>query len=219
MFLSIVLTVRRLAPVILPVALLLFTFGCTTAAVPLATGEWVTEQIKPLQDRLARLEANATAEKNRLDSTSAVANGAVKTANAAGQKADQVDGRLTRAIANRLRRTEVQQVEVTFETGNSALSQEARGTLQGIVKLLADYPTYTADVVGYTDSVGKADRNVGLSWQREEAVRRFLVERGTQLNRVYFIGVGEELAGDDAKDAAKREKNRRVAIVVFKPAE
>ncbi|MGH7208973.1 MAG: OmpA family protein, partial [Nitrospiraceae bacterium] len=75
------------------------------------------------------------------------------------------------------------------------------------------------DVVGYTDSVGTADSNVNLSWLREEAVRRFLMERGAALNRLYFIGVGEELAGNDAADAAKRAKNRQVIITVFKPAD
>lgn len=74
-------------------------------------------------------------------------------------------------------------------------------------------------MVGYTDSVGKTDYNVELSWLREEAVRRFLAERGAEFHRVSFIGLGEEMAGDDAKDTAKRAKNRHVSIVVFKPAE
>jgi len=168
MFLDIATTVRRLAPVRLPGALLVLTFGCTTVAVPVATGEWVTDQVKPLQDRLARLEANATAEKNRLDTLSTrvgemgnqltqvraiategrdTANRALQTANAATQKADQglakadaVDGRLTRALANRYKRNQVQQFGVTFDTGKSVLSTAARESLQGIVEVLADNP-------------------------------------------------------------------------------
>ena len=45
------------------------------------------------------------------------------------------------------------------------------------MKLLADNPTYTADVVGYTDDVGATGSNVNLSWRREEVARRFMVDR------------------------------------------
>ena len=186
---------KRLAMVGTLVASLLAFYGC-------ASQNWVIDTIrevdKDLVARVARIETAAAEEKTRLDG---------------------VDGRLTRVLANRLKRTEVQEVEVTFETGKSDLSQAARGTLEGILKVLSDNPTYTADVVGHTDTVGKADYNVNLSWLREEAVRRFLVERGAGLNRLSFIGVGEELAGDDTKDAAKRAKNRKVTVKVFRPAD
>ena len=130
-------------------------------------------------------------------------------------KADAVDGRGT--LANRLKRTQVQEIDVVFETGKHALHANDRAALMGIVKVLADNPTYTADLMGHTDSVGKADSNMALSWRREEAVRRFMVESGVAVNRLFFMGVGDEKAGDDAKDAAKRAKNRRVTITVFKP--
>lgn len=153
----------------------------------------------------------------KADTAAQKADAATQKADAATQKADAVDGRLTRAMANRLKRTQVQQADVTFKTGKSALHENGREVIMGILKVLADNPTYTVDIVGYTDSVGKADSNVILSWRREEAVRRFMVERGVELNRFSFTGVGAEQSGDDAQDALKREKNRRVTITVFKP--
>src|SRR5574337_749442 len=165
--------------------------------------------------QVATQKADAAAEK--ADAAAQKADAATQKADAATQKADAVDGRLTRALANRLKRTQVQQADVIFKTGKYAINENGRGTLMGILKVLADNPTYTVDIVGYTDSVGKSDSNVTLSWRREEAVRRFMVERGVELNRFSFIGVGEELSGDEARDALKREKNRRVTITVFKP--
>ena len=153
----------------------------------------------------------------KADAATQKADVASQKADAATQKADAVDARLTRAMTNRLKRTQVQQTDVTFKTGKSVLHENDRAAIMGILKVLADNPTYTVDIVGHTDSVGKADSNVTLSWRREEAVRRFMVERGVGLNRFSFTGVGDEKAGDDAKDAAKREKNRRVTITVFKP--
>ena len=159
----------------------------------------------------------ADAATQKADAATQKADVASQKADAATQKADAVDARLTRAMANRLKRTQVQQTDVTFKTGKSVLHENDRAAIMGILKVLADNPTYTVDIVGHTDSVGKADSNVTLSWRREEAVRRFMVERGVGLNRFSFTGVGDEKAGDDAKDAAKREKNRRVTITVFKP--
>src|SRR5574337_1931797 len=165
-------------------------------------------------DEAGRVAQVAT---QKADTAAQKADAATQKADAATQKADAVDGRLTRALANRLKRTQVQQADVIFKTGKYALNENDRGVLMGVLKVLADNPTYTVDIVGYTDSVGKSDSNVTLSWRREEAVRRFMVERGVELNRFSFIGVGEELSGDDARDALKREKNRRVTITVFKP--
>ncbi len=230
---------NRLAMVSALVVILLGSFGC-------AGQNWVIDTIremdKDLVARVERTEATAAAEKtrvnqqltevrgigtdarNRADEAGRVAqvasqkaDAATQKADAATQKADAVDARLTRAMTNRLKRTQVQQTDVTFKTGKSVLHENDRGAIMGILKVLADNPTYTVDIVGHTDSVGKADSNVTLSWRREEAVRRFMVERGVGLNRFSFTGVGDEKAGDDAKDAAKREKNRRVTITVFKP--
>lgn len=168
--------------------------------------------------RAAQVAAQkADAATQKADAATQKADTATQKADAATQKADAVDGRLTRAMANRLKRTQVQQADVTFKTGKSVLHENGREIIMGILKVLADNPTYTVDIVGYTDSVGKADSNVTLSWRREEAVRRFMVERGVELNRFSFTGVGAEQSGDDAKDALKREKNRRVTITVFKP--
>ena len=223
---------NRLAMVSTLIVILLGSFGC-------ASQNWVIDTVremdKDLVARVERIEVTAAAEKtrvnqqltevrgigtdarNRADEAGRAAQVATQKADAATQKADAVDGRLTRALANRLKRTQVQQADVLFKTGKSVLHENGRGALMGILKVLADNPTYTVDIVGYTDSVGKADSNVILSWRREEAVRRFMVERGVELNRFSFIGVGDELSGHDAQDALKREKNRRVTITVFKP--
>ena len=201
-------------------AVLLGSFGC-------ATQTWVVETIremdKELVARMEKIEATAAAEKVRVDGQlneiRAIGVDARNRADTAQRRADGVDSRVTQALGNRFKRAQVQQLEITFDTGKAEVSASDRTALEGVLKTLTDNPTYTADVVGYTDSVGKADDNVSLSWRRAEAVRRFMAERGADLNRFYFIGVGEELSGDDARDAAKRAKNRRVTVTIFKPVE
>lgn len=208
---------NRLAMIGVLGAVMLGSFGCATQTW---TVETIREMDKELVARMAKIEATAAAEKVRVDGQLNEIRGigvdARNRADTAQKKADSVDGRVTQNLANRLKRAQVQTLDVTFETGKSDVSQSDRSALQGLLKGLADNPTYTVDVVGYTDTVGTADSNVNLSWRREEAVRRFLVERGVELNRFFFIGVGEEASGDDAKDAAKRAKNRRVTVTIFK---
>ena len=211
---------NHLATVGILAVVLLGSFGC-------ATQTWVVETIREMDKemvaRFERNEAAAAAERVRVDGQLNEIRGigvdARNRADAAQRRADGVDARVTQALSNRFKRTQVQQVDITFDTGKADVSAPDRAVLAGLLKVLNDNPTYTADVVGYTDSVGKADENVSLSWRRAEAVRRFMLERGADLNRFYFVGLGEELSGDDAKDAQKRAKNRRVTVTIFKPVE
>lgn len=239
---------NRLATVGTLIGVLLGSFGCATQTWVIETIREMDKNLAARMERieataaaektrvdqqLIEIRGIATDARTRADGAQSKADEAGRKADEAGRKADEagrkadevgrkvdaVDARVTQALANRLKRAQVQQEVLTFDTGKSDISQTDRATLQGMVKVLADNPTYTVDIVGYTDSVGKADQNVELSWRREEAVRRFMVERGTELNRISFVGVGEELSGDDAQDARKREKNRRVTITVFKPVD
>jgi outer membrane protein OmpA-like peptidoglycan-associated protein len=58
---------------------------------------------------------------------------------------------------------------------------------------------------------------VDLSWYREEAVRRVLVEKGAEVNRCSFIGLGEDVAS--GKDAAGKAKDRHVYVRDYRPAD
>ncbi len=204
---------NRLAMIGVLGAVMLGSFGCATQTW---TVETIREMDKELVARMAKIEATAAAEKIRVDGQLNEIRGIGVDAR---NRADAVNARLTQAQASRLKRAQVQTLDVTFETGKSDISQSDRAALQALLPTIKDNPAYTVDVVGYTDTVGTADSNVNLSWRREEAVRRFLVERGVELNRFFFIGVGEELSGDDVKDTAKRAKNRRVTVTIFKFAE
>lgn len=219
-------------------ALALTPLGC-------ATQQQVLEMETAFKARMTKMEAGLATEKGRVDQLTTqlaavgatakeatrigteatrigteatrIGNDARQRADAAAAKGEAVDGRLTRALANRLTRTQVREFKVAFEVGHAELSSATQQTLQSAVKLLADNATYTADVVGHTDDVGKAGSNVNLSWRREEVVRRFMVEKGTALNRFSFIGLGED--GAKATSAAGRAQDRHVSVIVFRPAD
>jgi len=212
-------------------ALALTPLGC-------ATQQQLLEMETEFKARMAKTETALATEKGRVDKlttdlaavratateatrigteATTIGTDARQRADAAAAKGEAVDARVTKALANRLARTQVQEFRVTFETGRAELSSAAEQTLQSAVKVLTDNATYTADVVGHTDDVGAAGSNVNLSWRREEMVRRFMVEKGIALNRFSFIGLGEDRATGATR--AVRARERHVSILVFRPAD
>jgi len=196
-----------------------------------ATKQQVLEMETEFNARMTRMETGLAAEKARGDrlTTQLTAVSATATeakgigtdartrADAAAAKGEAVDARVTKALADRYSRTQVQEFKVLFEEGRAELSSAGEQTLLSAAKLLADNPTYTADVVGHTDDVGARGSNVNLSWRREEMVRRFMVEKGAPLNRFSFIGLGEDKATSNT--AAGRAQDRYVGVTVYRPAD
>ena len=203
-----------------------------------ATRQQLLEMESEFRDRLSKMEAGLATEKKRVDTlnmqvaelntqlsdvrasateATRIGTEARQRADTAVSKVDEVDLRVANALASRFKRTPVKEFRVMFETGRADLSGEAQSAILDAVKILADNPPYSVDVVGYTDDVGAAGSNVGLSWRREEVVRRFMVERGTELNRFSFIGFGEDRAtGETASD---RARDRHVLVKIYQPAE
>jgi outer membrane protein OmpA-like peptidoglycan-associated protein len=185
-----------------------------------ATEEWVRnyvrEQNAPIQGRVAQLETRVTQVDGRVTQVAGQTAEARKIADDGVSRATAVDARLTQALAKRFDRALVESFSLQYASGQFALMPTHREILDRVRKMLAENPTYTVDIVGFTDSVGGSRDNVLLSWRREEHVRRYLVERDALLNRVYFIGLGEDLSKDDAK---ARAADRHVALMVFRPAQ
>ena len=68
--------------------------------------------------------------------------------------------------------------------------------------------------VGHADSIGSDAYNQRLSLRRAEAVKKFLVSKGVEANRVYTEGKGEKSPVADNKTNEGRAKNRRVEVEV-----
>jgi len=226
----------RLGSTLVLGALALGSAGCV------ATHDWVNQQIAaangPLQTKIAQLEngivqgktahdqlngrvtqvdGRVTTVDGRVNQVAAQVVEARTVANDGVQKAGAVDERLTRTLANRYRRELFSTVTLLFAPGKSALLPVHEDALGGVLKTLLENPTYTADIVGYTDAMGPERYNLTLSWLREEAARRYLSERGQILNRLTFIGLGEDRTGGDKNHPMARASDRQVAILIYRP--
>jgi OOP family OmpA-OmpF porin len=101
---------------------------------------------------------------------------------------------------------------VSFETGRTALTAQARGALDRLVVSLKAHPGQRVEVAGYTDNRGTSGANLRLSQARADAVRGYLIERGVPPEQVVARGYGADDPVDTNATAVGRSKNRRVEL-------
>jgi len=104
--------------------------------------------------------------------------------------------------------------DVLFDTGQYSLKPGAREKLAKVAGILIAYPSLNIAVGGYTDNVGSDDMNQKLSENRAGAVRDYLVAQGVAANSVSAKGFGNSSPVASNDNAAGRQENRRVELVV-----
>jgi phosphate transport system substrate-binding protein len=110
-----------------------------------------------------------------------------------------------------------------FNPGSSQLDNKSQGDVQRVIEYFSQEDERGREVllVGFTDSVGRADLNRALSFRRADQVRRSIVEEGGQalLDRVNIrvLGYGELAPVGCNESLVGRAINRRVEVWVRDP--
>jgi outer membrane protein OmpA-like peptidoglycan-associated protein len=104
--------------------------------------------------------------------------------------------------------------DVLFDTGKYTLMPGAREKLAKVAGILLAYPGLNIAVGGYTDNVGSGQFNQKLSEQRAGSVRDYLIKEGVVGSAVTATGFGNSQPVASNNDAAGRQANRRVELVV-----
>lgn len=105
---------------------------------------------------------------------------------------------------------------VLFETDKAALQTGSRRTVQKVAEFLNQYPERKILIEGFTDSRGSDDYNRHLSEDRAQSVKELLVTNGVDASRIEVQGYGEDYPVASNDNAAGRQQNRRVEIVISK---
>lgn len=105
------------------------------------------------------------------------------------------------------------QGEVLFKTGKWDLKPGAMAKLDQIADALRGKEQPMV-VYGFTDNVGAHDMNMGLSQNRAQSVRDYLVSKGIPSDLVTAQGKGPDDPIADNTSIDGRAQNRRVEIVV-----
>lgn len=104
--------------------------------------------------------------------------------------------------------------DVLFDLNKATLKPGAQLSLAKVAGILMAYPDLKVQVEGFTDSTGTEQYNQRLSEQRAQTVRDFLTAQGVPRDNITSQGFGESepIASND--NAAGRQMNRRVELVV-----
>lgn len=141
--------------------------------------------------------------------------------NIIGHRMDQQAEELEESIND----AEIQRVgegiAITFDSGllfgfdSSELQSEAEENLAQLASSLNEHPDSDIVIVGHTDSRGSEQYNLGLSNQRSEAAKTYLVSQGVPSSRIQAEGRGElePIADNDLESG--REQNRRVEVGII----
>ena len=105
---------------------------------------------------------------------------------------------------------------ILFDTGKATIKFESAEVLNQIINVLKKFPKSRFRIEGYTDSVGKKQKNIELSQNRADAVKIYLIQGGIDQSRLESKGYGPEKPIASNKNKKGRELNRRVEINLIK---
>lgn len=104
---------------------------------------------------------------------------------------------------------------IKFDVNKATIKPESMGTINYVVKMMADHPELKFSVEGHTDSDGENAANQKLSEARAKSVMDKMTELGISADRLTSKGHGESkpMAGNDTPEG--KAQNRRVEFVKF----
>lgn len=103
---------------------------------------------------------------------------------------------------------------LTFASGKDVILESSYSSLNDLAEYLNKIPALSISIEGHTDSQGDEDYNQKLSLSRSNSVKRYLVSKGVDENRIKTVGYGETKPIADNKTPQGREKNRRVEFII-----
>lgn len=153
-------------------------------------------------------QANASDQQQQADAARAAAADAARQADELQRQIDGLQARVTdRGLVLTLG-------DVLFASGAASLNPNGDQHLAKLAAFLNKYMDRTALIVGYTDSVGGQDYNLGLSQRRADSVKFYLIQQGVDSGRLSASGQGMSSPVADNSSATGRQQNRRVEVVI-----
>lgn len=116
--------------------------------------------------------------------------------------------------------TGVARLKVEFDVNSARLRSDAYGTLDQLGMALSDERVAgrTVCIKGHTDSDGSEKYNLGLSYERADSVRNYvLTHHGLSADHLFVVGYGEQLPLAENNRPENKQLNRRVEIILDCP--
>ncbi|NUM32213.1 MAG: OmpA family protein [Bacteroidetes bacterium] len=104
---------------------------------------------------------------------------------------------------------------IFFETGSAVLKDDSKAELDKLVEILKN-SDIVIELGGHTDSIGSDEANQKLSQDRVESVKKYIVDKGINTNRIVAVGYGEKIPVAPNSTPEGRQLNRRVEVKILK---
>jgi len=206
---------------------------------PFARKKYVQRQTGPIRDRLNELDELTASNSKAIKDVDARAQDGIRLASSKASEADQhaIDAGNKAQLAqqtatqanNRLGNVEqvvgkidqykaINQTEIRFRAGQTALSSNAKSALDELAAPLKNQRGYIIEVQGFAAAHGQT--GIATSQKMAESVVRYLVENhDIPIYRVYVVGMGnapKQAASTEAATTTKSTGGNRVEVSLLK---
>ncbi|PIQ32512.1 MAG: cell envelope biogenesis protein OmpA, partial [Bacteroidetes bacterium CG18_big_fil_WC_8_21_14_2_50_41_14] len=104
---------------------------------------------------------------------------------------------------------------ILFNVGKYTFLEGVTEQLDEVVFIMKQYNAANILIEGHTDSAGNDTKNLILSDNRANAVRKYLISKGINAKRLIAKGYGETKPIASNRTMEGMEKNRRVELKVI----
>ena len=101
---------------------------------------------------------------------------------------------------------------ILFTPAKDNLTDSSYLALNELAVLLSAHPEWHLTIEGYTDNLGKPEKNLVLSENRALSVKNYLQTKGVSANQLTATGFGQQRPIADNKTLKGRAANRRVEL-------
>ena len=206
---------------------------------PFARKKYVQRQTGPIRDRLNELDELTASNSKAIKDVDSRAQDGIRLASTKASEADQhaIDagnkaqlaqqtatqantrlGNVEQVVGNIDQYKAINQTEIRFRAGQTALSSNAKSALDELATPLKNQRGYILEVQGFAAAHGQA--GIATSQKMAESVVRYLVENhDIPIYRIYVVGMGnapKPAASTEAATATKSTGANRVEVSLLK---
>jgi len=103
-------------------------------------------------------------------------------------------------------------LDVHFASNSAEIQERDKEKLDRLYESLSNNSLTQIELASHTDSIGSDESNMRLSQRRSDSVKKYLVEKGIDENRIVAKGYGEKEPRESNKSPEGRAKNRRTEV-------
>lgn len=125
------------------------------------------------------------------------------------------DGKIIRNLTLTPKGQTIRLTHLIFEQGKSVIDPASFEELDEVAQLLIDHPKLVIQLEGHTDNQGSMSKNMELSQDRVDEVKKYITGKGIKKDRVKTKAFGGTKPLSNDKTPEARNLNRRVEIRIL----